>query len=139
MANLLIVSRDQVRARMAAPGIRCAEMAGALAAAGHRVSLAIPNKPEVQLDGVEQIAGETQLFHTRLRASDAVIIGGAGHHLRPIPEVPDSIPRVIDLSFPLVLEVLAVGDRPHDVWPPAVAPEDLIQRMSQYLLEGDFL
>ena len=139
MANLLIVSRDQVRVRMAAPGIRCAEMARTLAAAGHRVTLAIPNKPEVSLEEVEQIGSWSQRFQTAVRTSDAVIIGGAGHHLRPMPDIPDSVPFVVDMSFPLVLEVLAVSQRARDVWPPAVPPEDLVQRMTTYLRDADFL
>jgi glycosyltransferase involved in cell wall biosynthesis len=139
MANLLIVSRDQVRARMAAPGIRCAEMARALAGAGHRVTLAIPNEPELSMEDVEQIGSWTREFQTRVRASDAVIIGGAGHHLRPMPEIPERMPLVVDMSFPLVLEVLAVSNQARDVWPPAVPPEDLVRRLTAYLLGADFL
>ena len=139
VSKILIISRDQVRTRMAAPGIRVVEMSRELAAAGHEVTLCLPNHPELAIDGVEQVVHDDALVTRLAASSDVVILGGAGHHLMPIPELTRRVPTVVDLSFPLALEVLAVQGKARSVWPPAVPIEQITARLKQYLLAADYL
>ena len=139
VSRVLVVSRDQVRSRMAAPGIRLAEISRYLASAGNDVTLALPHEPELSLSGVSQVfAGEKEVGELA-RATDVAVLSGAGHHLMPLPQIPRTVPTVIDLSFPVVLEVLAVPQRPRSIWPPATPPAQLVDRLVHYLRDGDFL
>src|SRR4029077_20097703 len=55
MGRITIIAHDQGRERMAAPSIRCVEMARGLVARGHTVTLAVPNDPEMALHPIQQI------------------------------------------------------------------------------------
>ncbi|MBV8529481.1 MAG: glycosyltransferase [Candidatus Dormibacteraeota bacterium] len=108
MARVTIVAHEQVRTRMAAPAIRYVEMARALAARGHMVTLAVHNDPEVDLGPVRQLHDESQETTAAMQRSDIVIIGGG-----PYPETaancpPPDVARVADMTFPLLLEGLAM-------------------------------
>ncbi|HEX4580060.1 MAG TPA: glycosyltransferase [Candidatus Dormibacteraeota bacterium] len=137
MANVTIVVHDLVRARMAAPSIRCVEMARELAAHDHSVTLAIPNPPEIDLEPVRQVRDQGAEFDAVLRQSDVVITGG-GPYPEPVDRVPPGIPHVIDMTFPLLLEALAMHRSDPRSWPERRLLE-FTQRMSQRLLAADLL
>jgi len=124
---------------MAAPGIRIAEIARELDAAGNTVTLALPHEPELKMNGVTQVFSDEIGLRELAAATDVVVVSGAGHHLMPLPQIPATVPTVVDLAFPVVLEVLAVPARSRAVWPPATPPQQLIRRLTHYLLNGDFL
>jgi glycosyltransferase involved in cell wall biosynthesis len=124
---------------MAAPGIRCFEMARELADAGHEVTLAIPNEPEIDTTAFHQLQFRRRLPADLTQRSDVVVVGGAGHNIMPAIRIPRAKPRVIDLSFPVALEILAVGDQEKTVWPPPVPAQNLASRLARYLYESDML
>lgn len=138
MARIVIVAHEQVRARMAAPAIRYVEMARGLAARGHAVTLAVHNEPEVSLGPVQQIDDESDDLRAAMERSDAVIIGGG-----PYPETlangpPQHVPRVADMTFPLLLEGLAMHSVDPAGWPQARLDE-FTAMMTNRLLGADVI
>lgn len=138
MARVTIVAHEQVRTRMAAPAIRYAEMARGLAARGHDVTLAVHNKPEVDLGAVQQVHDESDRTTAAMQRSDIVIVGGG-----PYPETganvpPPHVPRVADMTFPLLLEGLAMHRVDPAGWPQARLDE-FTAMMSNRLLAADVI
>lgn len=137
MGRITILAHDQVRSRMAAPSIRCLEMARGLAARGHAVTLAIPNQPEIDLSPVRQIRDEGPALAAAIAKSDVVITGG-GPYPSTAAGVPPHIPHVVDMSFPLLLEGLAMHGPYPDAWPETTL-RGFVRRMSDRLLRADVL
>ena len=133
MARIVIVAHEQVRERMAAPAIRYVEMARGLAARGHAVTLAVHNEPEVNLGPVQQIDDESDDLKRAMERSDAVIVGGG-----PYPETlangpPQHVPRIADMTFPLLLEGLAMHSVNPAGWPQARLDEFAAMMMNRLL------
>jgi glycosyltransferase involved in cell wall biosynthesis len=122
---------------MAAPSIRCVEMARGLAARGHAVTLAIPNQPEIDLNPVRQIRDDGHDLALAIGKSDVVITGG-GPYSGTTASVPPHIPHVVDMSFPLLLEGLAMHGPYPTAWP-ETALRGFARRMSDRLLRADVL
>jgi glycosyltransferase involved in cell wall biosynthesis len=137
MGRITIIAHDQVRARMAAPSIRCVEMARGLAARDHEVTLAIPNPPEIDLGPIRQIRDDRPELASAIRASDVVITGG-GPYPSTSANVPPQVPHVVDMSFPLLLEGLAMHVAYPKAWPDR-ALRGFTRRMSDRLLRADVL
>jgi glycosyltransferase involved in cell wall biosynthesis len=137
MANIVLIAHDHVRMRMAAPGIRCAEMSRDLARHGHQVTLAIPNDPEIVIDGVRQIGDQGSDLLDCIAKSDILITGG-GPYEAPVVSVPPGVAHVIDMSFPLILEGLATYDRFPDQWQLENAPF-AVELMARQLMSADFI
>ena len=138
MGRIVIVAHEQVRVRMAAPAIRYVEMARGLAARGHAVTLAVHNDPEVNLGPVQQIDDESDDLKRAMARSDAVIVGGG-----PYPETlanspPHNVPRVADMTFPLLLEGLAMHGVDPAGWPQARLDE-FTAMMTNRLLGADVI
>jgi glycosyltransferase involved in cell wall biosynthesis len=117
MGRVTIVAHEQVRARMAAPAIRYVEMARGLAARGHEVTLLVHNDPEVDLGPVRQIGDESADAAAVMRRSDVVIIGGGPYPETGVNRPPPDVPRVADMTFPLLLEGLAMRRVDPASWP----------------------
>lgn len=117
MGRITIIAHEQVRERMAAPAIRYSEMARTLAMHGHDVALAIHNEPEVDLEPVRQIHDEAAGLATEMACSDVVIIGGGPYPETPPNAPPPHVPRVVDMTFPLLLEGLAMHRVDPESWP----------------------
>jgi glycosyltransferase involved in cell wall biosynthesis len=113
--SVLVLSAEPVAERMAGPAIRAAELARALAGAGHRVTLASPggNTPEAGVRGLD--AGFEDF--------DALVAAAAEHDVLVAQELPPTLltrlrklpVRVaLDLYNPIVMEVLeaVAGERP---------------------------
>ena len=113
--SVLVLSAEPVAERMAGPAIRAAELARALAGAGHRVTLASPggNTREAEVRGLD--AGFEDL--------DALVAAAAEHDVLVAQELPPTLltrlrklpVRVaLDLYNPIVIEVLeaVAGERP---------------------------
>jgi hypothetical protein len=137
MGRITILAHDHVRSRMAAPSIRCVEMARGLAARNHAVTLAIPNDPEIELEGIRQIRDDGPEVTAAIRTSHVVITGG-GPYLTAGTRVPAHIPHVVDMSFPLLLEGLAMHSAYPSAWPETVL-RGFTRRMSDRLLGADVL
>jgi glycosyltransferase involved in cell wall biosynthesis len=137
MANVTIVVHDLVRARMAAPSIRCVEMARELAAHDHSVTLAIPNPPEIDLESVRQVRDQGAEFDAVVRHSDVVITGGG-----PYPEGANQVfpetSHVVDMTFPLLLEAMVMSRSDPDSWP-VWRVSEVTERMSHRLLAADLV
>ena len=113
--SVLVLSAEPVAERMAGPAIRAAELARALAGAGHRVTLASPggSTPEAGVSGLD--AGFEDF--------DALVAAAADHDVLVAQELPPTLlarlrklpVRVaLDLYNPIVMEVLeaVAGERP---------------------------
>jgi glycosyltransferase involved in cell wall biosynthesis len=113
--SVLVLSAEPVAERMAGPAIRAAELARALAAAGHRVTLASPggNIPEA---GVRGLDAGFEDFETLVAAA-------ADHDVLVAQELPPTLLArlrrlpvlvALDLYNPIVMEVLeaVAGERP---------------------------
>src|SRR3989442_79779 len=118
---------------MAAPGVRCAEIARELAAHGHQVSLAIPNEPDMTIEGVTQTPDDAGTVHELMERCDVLITGGGP---LPAPEikVPPRVAHVVDMSFPVILETLGRHDLPECAEPQPVQERYLRDRMARDLL-----
>jgi len=112
--SILVLSAEPVAERMAGPAIRAAELARALAGAGHRVTLASPGgTPEPGVSGLD--AGFEDF--------EALVAAAAEHDVLVAQELPPTLlarlrklpVRVaLDLYNPIVMEVLeaVAGERP---------------------------
>jgi GT2 family glycosyltransferase/glycosyltransferase involved in cell wall biosynthesis len=111
---VLLVAGDPVAARMAGPGVRCWELARALARAGLPVLLAVPNADPLPGEGFQVVS-----YHHRperlvalARAARAVVV--QGFLLQKVPALRTlGRPLVVDLYDPFILENLQffAGDR----------------------------
>jgi glycosyltransferase involved in cell wall biosynthesis len=113
--SVLVLSAEPVAERMAGPAIRAAELARALAGAGHRVTLASPGGSTLEA-GVSGLDAGFEDF-------DALVAAAAGHDVLVAQELPPTLlarlrklpVRVaLDLYNPIVMEVLeaVAGERP---------------------------
>jgi glycosyltransferase involved in cell wall biosynthesis len=137
MGHITIIAHDQVRARMAAPSIRAVEMARGLAVHGHVVTLAIPNQPEIDLSPIRQIRDDGPELTAAIRTSDVVITGG-GPYAESWESIPSHIAHVADMSFPLLLEGLAMHGADPQSWPEGRL-RSFAKLMSDRLLGADLL
>lgn len=138
MAHIVILAHEQVRTRMAAPAIRYAEMARVLAANGHTVTLAVHNEPEVDLGAVQQIHDESPRLAAVMETSDVVVVGGGPYPETDANRPPEHVARVVDMTFPLLLEALAMHRVDADGWPQARL-DGFTATMSDRLLAADVI
>lgn len=135
--RILIVSHEAPAAAMAGPAIRYWELAHALSRE-HRVTLAAPgpvglNSPHVRLLAYER--GSGRALRAMLTDSDCVLV--AGYLLRHYPFLAASLPVVVDLYDPFILENLAI----HAAQPPG--EQQALHRidlsvLAQLLARGDY-
>jgi len=107
MTKVLLISADQVDAKMAGPGIRYWEMARALYAHGFDVTLAIPNRTRLSSPGITIC---THNFDQRrvqgaVEACDVFILQGYALFYLPFLGQVDK-PMVVDVYSPIVFENL---------------------------------
>jgi GT2 family glycosyltransferase/glycosyltransferase involved in cell wall biosynthesis len=93
--HLLIISHETIGPRMAGPGVRCLEMARALAP--HcRVTLAAPSQPEADAPGVTLLGYETHAdLEPAINAAGAVLAIG---------QLVSRVPRLRQLDRPLIVD-----------------------------------
>jgi glycosyltransferase involved in cell wall biosynthesis len=105
--SILVLSAEPVAERMAGPAIRAAELARALAGAGHRVTLAAP--------GGGTLAPEVRGLDAGFEDLDALVAAAAEHDVLVAQEVPPTLVArlrklpvrvALDLYNPIVMEVL---------------------------------
>src|SRR5579884_2583120 len=111
---VLLVAGDPVAARMAGPGVRCWELARALARAGLPVLLAVPNADPLPGEGFEVVSyhHQPERLVALARAARAVVV--QGFLLQKVPALRTlGRPLVVDLYDPFILENLQffAGDR----------------------------
>lgn len=113
--SVIVLSAEAVGERMAGPAIRAAELARALAGAGHRVTVAAP-APSTAPEG-------TRLVKAGFEDLDALLAAAREHDVLVAQELPPTLlgrlrrlpVRVaLDLYNPIVMEVLeaVAGERP---------------------------
>ena len=138
MSRVTLIAHDQVRERMAAPSIRAVEMARELAVHGHTVTLAIPNQPELDLGPVRQIRDDVAELAGVMAGSDVVITGGGPYPQTPLNTPPAHVPHVVDMSFPLLLEALAMHRVDPGSWPQSRL-DMFTSRMTKRVLDADVI
>jgi hypothetical protein len=137
-APVLIVCGDPVGAQMAGPGVRCWEMARALARAGLPVLLAVPNTDPPAGDGFQVVsyAGRPERVVPLARQARAAIVQGFLLQKAPALEAL-ATPLVVDLYDPFILENLAFFARDRLAFREAMHDEHLGVLNAQ-LRAGDF-
>lgn len=106
-APALLVAGDPVGARMAGPGVRCWELARALAQQGVPVVLAVPNADPPSAEGftVVSYAERPERLVPLARRARALLVQGFLLHKAPALAALDT-PLVVDLYDPFILENL---------------------------------
>ena len=101
--NVLLISSDTIDAQMAGPGIRYWEFARQLAAR-HTVLLLTPNQSSLTHPQITLRQHTGRALTEALRQADVVVTQGFGFSLAPLMRT--QTPLVVDLSFPLTIELL---------------------------------
>ena len=138
MTRPLIISPDVIAEKMAGPGIRCWEMARALAQ-HFEVTLAIPNRSPLSSPGVHLVTYDRERPSALKRlTADAEVVIFSGYLIRRFPFLADlSQPVVVDLYDPFIVENLEthahlpLADR-------ATAHRVDLAVLNQLLTVGDF-
>lgn len=123
---------------MAAPALRYAEMARVLASRGHQVTLAVHNDPEIRLDQVAQLHDESPELLRAMDESDIVVVGGGPYPETAANRPPERTPRAVDMTFPLLLEALAMHRVDAGSWP-QTRLDSFAQTMTARLLAADVI
>ncbi|MBP7963929.1 MAG: glycosyltransferase [Caldilineaceae bacterium] len=115
--RLLLITHDQVTARMAGPAIRYWEMAKALAPHFH-VTLAAHGKPGLKGEGFD-VKGydraEPETIVHLLNGADVILTFGYLIHELPYLQNMGSKPVIVDIYDPFTLENLEIhGNLPHE-------------------------
>jgi glycosyltransferase involved in cell wall biosynthesis len=102
-----LICPEPVQRLTAGVGTRFVTLARVLAAAGHRVTVAVPNEPgevEIEIDGVEFIQAEPDRLGRQADGHDWVLLHGhlGNHYLSQR----DDLPVVVDLYDPFMIENL---------------------------------
>ena len=110
--HVLIISHEQVGVQMAGPGIRCWELARALAGE-FQVSLAVPGHPRLEGEGFALLAYDSddkpsleRLEEIAGNQTDTVVASGQLLHTMPFLRHLD-VPLVADVYIPVAVESLA--------------------------------
>ncbi len=101
--NILLISSDSIDVKMAGPGIRYWEFANHLAKE-HDVLLLTPNQSTLTPPNFRLLQRNDRTFSKALQQADVVITQGFSYPLAPIMMMEK--PLVVDLSFPLTIELL---------------------------------
>lgn len=131
MTKALIVSGDVIGSRMAGPGIRCLEMAKALAQE-HEVTLAVPDKPDTKYKGFKVVTFRHEPTAAFMRQFEVAVIPGSA-----IISLDVEIPLVIDLYDPFILSNLQFWDGRDHIDVTINFASDL-ERLTLKLRRGDF-
>ncbi|HLI28668.1 MAG TPA: glycosyltransferase [Chloroflexota bacterium] len=137
-APALLVAGDPVGARMAGPGVRCWELARALARQGIPLVLAVPNTDPPAGEGfrVVSYAERPERLVSLARRARALIVQGFLLHKAPALATLD-VPLVVDLYDPFILENLHLFARDRLPLREALHREHLAVLNAQ-LRAGDF-
>jgi glycosyltransferase involved in cell wall biosynthesis len=107
MSRAFLICPEPVRDLTAGVGTRFVTLAGVLAGAGHRVTLALPNDPDEAgqaPDGVDLVRAEPDRLGSQASGHDWVLLHGhlGNHYLSQR----DDLPVVVDLYDPFLVENL---------------------------------
>ncbi len=131
MSRILVISGDVVGKKMAGPAIRCLETARLLARE-HPTTLAVPQKPDISIEGLKITVFEAEPDEKLLDEYDIVIAPGS-----LIIDAPVKAFYVVDLYDPFILSNL-------DFWSEGGLREQNdkclidVERLSRKLREADF-
>lgn len=105
MSRVLIVCGDRIGTSMAGPAIRCWEMAGVLARAGHEVRLTVPLPTDLAPQGFQLLVTGESAMAEQERWAEVIVI--QGFVLTAYPVLARTQKKlVIDLYDPFPLETL---------------------------------
>ena len=107
MSRAFLICPEPVRELTAGVGTRFLTLARALVAAGHQVTLAVPNDPEeaaVSIDAVDIVQAEPDELGSQADGHDWVLLHAhlGNHYLNQR----DDLPVVVDLYDPFLVENL---------------------------------
>ncbi len=132
--TIVLISSDAVDVQMAGPGIRYWEFARHLSR-NHDVILLTPNVSSLSHPRVEMMQHTPHALDAALRRADAVVT--QGFMFRLLPLFLRDVPLVVDLSFPLSVELL----EHHSHLPlrnASLSHAYCVERTKMLLLRGDF-
>ena len=136
MSRVLVITSDYVQKRMAGPAIRAVELSRQLNAAGHDVTLAIPNETDLDPEPFQMARYDYDILSGLVRGQDVVLFQGWA--LESFPFLRDSVARlVVDLYGPFLLELLVT--RQHDPHPDRLAdPAGTLLVTNEQIRRGDY-
>lgn len=136
MSRVLVLTADYVNQTMAGPAIRSFEISKQLHRAGHRVTLAIPNRSDLAEPPFTMVTYDEGVLQRLCREQDVIFFQGFA--LASFPFLRTSGARLVsDLYGPFLLELLLTRKHDHD--PDRLPdPEHALQVTNDQIRLGDF-